>query len=246
MKKLICILLATVFILSLCACSFNFKDDPSPVHHGTFDAKIVDIRENSLLVIPWDAEGGVSEDAGLYFATPDSLEGLDVGDSVTIAYSGEIFETYPAQLGGVKSIEVTGHPGDLAGLFVDVFLSLWEAEPELNDGVELLAFDLSQCSNLSAAEKAAVMYLLGMELGIPDQISGTQDELIEDGYIDKESQYLENGVIFSVYKTAFEDGSFTFSASKWRGVHDAVGYNGCSAEYDGSEWRWTQGDSWAA
>lgn len=59
---------------------------------------------------------------------------------------------------------------------------LWETDPGLNSGAELLAFDWTGCTGLTEREQEGVMETLGAELGL-DTRRGTLEELAEEGLI---------------------------------------------------------------
>ena len=235
MKKMLFLLLAAAIILSLNSC-LRFKDDEMPTFSGSFTGKVTDISGNSLLLVPWSTEGDKVAENGLYIAFTDSADEISAGSIVNVGYSGLTLETYPAQLAGVKIVEVVGRSDNITGLYVKLFSDLWDEDTSLNDGVAMLAFDLSHCSNLTEGEKSAVMYLCGLKLGVNDVFAGTLEELIQNGLVDRDRLYFETGVLFTVEDTIFEEGSFSFSAEKWRGDLKSSSYNGCRAQLVDSEW----------
>ena len=100
----------------------------------------------------------------------------------------------------------------------------------------LARVDLSGFTGLTEGEKAAVAYAFGMEHDILP-VMGTWEELAEQGYIDRENLYWEDGCLFSI---TGETGKF--DAQKWRSGLGAYFFLDCTAsmEQDGT-WTYTVG-----
>ena len=123
-----------------------------------------------------------------------------------------------------------------AALCVQVLADLWEVDAGLNEDITQLGVDLSGFTGLTEGEKAAVAYAFGMEHDILP-VMGTWEELAEQGYIDRENLYWEDGCLFSI---TGETGKF--DAQKWRSGLGAYFFLDCTAsmEQDGT-WTYTVG-----
>ena len=100
MKKWIIGLMAIIMCISLVACA-NQEEDTQPKSDQYFDAEVVEIQEDSLLVspiggkdIPSSTEVVVSTE--IQGTTP--LPNMEVGTDIRIMYGGEIKESEPAQI----------------------------------------------------------------------------------------------------------------------------------------------------
>ena len=106
MKTWITWLMAIVMCIGLVACA-NQKEDTQPNSDQYFDAEVVEIQENSLLVRP--IEGQVAPFAKevivsteVYSTNP--VPDVEVGTNIRIMYGGEIVASEPAQLETVFAI----------------------------------------------------------------------------------------------------------------------------------------------
>ena len=162
---------------------------------------------------------------------------LKDGMTVEINWRGDILETYPAQWSNVILVEIKDGTDDLCGLYLQVLEDLWSVDPGLNTGITELGVDLSGLTDLSESEKAAVAWRFGELHGL-SPIQGTFEELCEQGYIDRENLYWEDGCLFSLTGSA-EGG---FDAEKWRSGLGAYFFCDCSARMakDGI-WSYTVG-----
>jgi hypothetical protein len=149
-------------------------------------------------------------------------------------------ESYPAQLGTPIYIKIIEQGDDLIGFYQGVFNDLWKVDDALNADVNLLAFDLSKVTNLTDSEKSALVYLLSTAHGL-EGITGTFDELSEQGYIDRENLYFERGILFDFELSDITDKSFTFDASKWRSGTGAYYFHNCKAIQTDKGWSYTVG-----
>ena len=157
---------------------------------------------------------------------------------VEILYDGMILETWPAQFANVLAVRPAegAAADDRCGLCLQVLADLWEVDAGLNEDITQLGVDLSGFTGLTEGEKAAVAYAFGMEHDILP-VMGTWEELAEQGYIDRENLYWEDGCLFSI---TGETGKF--DAQKWRSGLGAYFFLDCTAsmEQDGT-WTYTVG-----
>lgn len=173
-----------------------------------------------------------------------STEGLSLdrpvenGELINVYYE-IVLETYPAQFGGVTAVEHTRtERDDRCGLYLQVLEDLWEVDPGLNTELEELGVDFSGLTDLTESEKAALAWVFGNAHGLIP-ITGTWDELVEQGYIDGENLVWNgSGCLFSLTGSA-EEG---FTAEKWASGLGIYIFSNCTAQQnaDGT-WSYTVG-----
>ena len=170
--------------------------------------------------------------------TKDLADGM----TVEVEHSGTVLESYPAQFGQVFSLRAqtpaNGGYTDLCGLWLKVLDDLWSTDPGLNETegggtVPYVGVDLSSApGGLTEVEKAAVAWQFGRLHGA-QALTGTFDELAEQGYIDRDQLFWEDGVLFSVTAdgrdetTCYSLPTLSFDAQKWRGGDGAYFFSDC-------------------
>lgn len=133
---------------------------------------------------------------------------------------------------------------DVCELYLEVLEDLWNVDPGLNDGISQIGIDLSELSHLTELKKETVMHEFASKHNLPF-IAGTWEELCEQGYIDKDNLYWEDGLFFSI-KTN-EDGDSdpehtAFDAQKWRSGLGAYFFGQCTAQKNADgKWSYTVG-----
>ena len=198
--------------------------------------RIVDGAENGALMLA-EGEDGPYDGTGIYaFAvgdTPVWIDGeektaadLTDGMLVTVTWNGMVAESYPGQLGTVYALSAdSGDTDDRCGLYLQVLEDLWETDPGLNTGLEELAVDFSGLTDLTESEKAALAWEFGNAHGLMP-ITGTWEELVEQGHIDGENLVWNgSGCLFTLTGSA-EEG---FQAEKWASGLGAYFFTGCTA-----------------
>lgn len=177
-----------------------------------------------------------------------SAENLTDGMTVEVTFSGNIAETFPAQLGEVTALDArTPNQGgytDLCGLYLQVLNDLWKTDAGLNSDITIAGVDLSTApGELTPAEKAAIIWRFGEEHGVAT-VTGTFDELAAQGYVDKEHLQWEDGCLFSITENHSHDAeqfslpTLHFDAEKWRSGTGAYYFMDCSC-------LWTENGSWS-
>ena len=197
------------------------------------------------------------EDVTLEGVSEEEMALLDwapvAGALVEITWDGTVLESYPAQFGAVDSVRILEDGfNDLCRLYLDVLNDLWEVDPGLNDGITELGVDLSETS-LPESERSAVAYAFGMDHGLMP-VEGTYQELVDQGYIDGEELFWENGCVFSIRETQDKDplvfslpafgpgeempdyNSVRFDAEKWRSGTGAYFFSDCTAVSADGRW----------
>lgn len=180
--------------------------DELPAQSVSITCLLVDGAENGTLLLaqadgsPGDVYTLDATDGAVVMPDGSSASWSELRDGMTVhlQYSGDILETFPAQLSGVSVIRVAGDEADdICGLYLQVLEDLWTVDPGLNSNITQLGVDLSGLTNLSGAAKSAVAWRFGELHGVP-VVEGSFEELCEQGYIDREALCWEDGILFSI------------------------------------------------
>ena len=255
MKRLFAGAVALALLLSLFGCSAKKPKKPEatpavrPV--SVLNATVADISDNLLLLAGTDEGAGTGD---LYTAAADAeIIGLDgkaaqaqalkAGMSVAVEYDGDISGNTEARKIPAKKITVLNEGNDLIGFYFGVLKETLEADDALNADIETIAFDFSELGNLRESEKTALMYLLSKDAGLP-YISGTYEQLGEQGLIDTKNLCFPTGVLLKISTREETADSFSFDISKWRGGLGAIGTNDCKATLETGAWSYEPGGSW--
>lgn len=161
------------------------------------------------------------------------------GMEVSVSFDGNILETYPARFSGVTALSAETPPGggytDLCGFYLKVLDDLWNTDSGLNEGISVAGLDLSNApGDLEESEIQAVAWRFG-ELHSVSVVTGTFEELAEQGYIDEKNLCWEDGCLFSIAKhevSGIESYSLPvlrFDAEKWCSGTGAYFFNDCTA-----------------
>lgn len=202
---------------------------------------VIDVSDGSLLL------AGEGDYDGLYRLSldgvpvePGGVETLCVGKRAEVTFGGTVAECFPGIPGGVTRVRAVD--GDLSPfvLYRQVLFDLMETDDGLNGGARYLGVDLSGATNLTGGEKLALQYLLEQRYGL-SVLPGTFDELCEQGYIDRDALYWEDGVLLRV--ALVEDGTdtFRFDAEKWRSGLGAIYWTDCTAARGADGWTYEVG-----
>lgn len=266
MRRLSAIVLALSFILFLAACSSIPGTDESqssentgttepvntakpagsqpPKADAVLAGKIIQLNDKSFLLAGASASDlyTVSGTPAVYDIDNKTADtsALKAGQNVEVGYSGAIMESYPAQLGNPVYVRITGQGDDMVGFYKTVLNDLWNVDNGLNSDIGIIAFDLSKVTNLNDAEKSALVYAVSTSYGLQG-ISGTFDELSEQGYIDKDKLYFKSGLLFEFKLTDVTEDSFTFDVKKWRSGDGAYYFIDCKAVRNEAGWSYTIG-----
>ena len=90
-------------------------------------------------------------------------------------------------------------------------------------------------TSLTPSEQDALAWRFA-ELKGKQLVQGTWEELAEQGFIDKENLYWENGCLLSIHEEGFltdeekDPNKITFRAEKWRSGLGAIMFTDCTAE----------------
>lgn len=238
--------LACAMLAGCAVASGGPADTPPPVPptapqaQAVLRGKVIRREAGRLLVAETEGTGGVYalSEAAL---TPQGGE-PDPGTLVEIGYDGTTQETFPLGIPNPAYLRVTGRESDLTGLYMQVFLELYARDEGLNDGISLLAVDLTEAGSLSEAEKTALLYLLQNGTGVEAR-PATFDGLVAEGLIVEEDGFyrFEKGLLLSLAVTEQGENSLAFTAEKWRSSLGAYFFTDCAAEREGLAWSYTIG-----
>lgn len=244
MKKWCLFLSAYALVCALAGCGGEMAagaGSETKPPEGTAAVSSVRVEEETVLrgrVIDGAPEGenvllaGGEEDPGIYVLTFPEGARAENGDLVEISFSGEMTDSFPAQLGGITAVEVVpGGLDDLCVLYLQVLEDLWETDSGLNDGISMIGMDLSATS-LTVSEQQAVGWLFAQRHGV-ELVEGTWQELCDQGYIDGENLWWEDGCHFSITESPLE-GTYSlqplaFDAQKWRSGLGAYYFCDCTS-----------------
>ena len=230
MKKW-CLFLGVYFALCLLAACGAMKtgepEDPAreePPAEDAISCRVISCQDGQLLL------AGTGEDGSIY--TLSWEEAILPGALVDVTYDGSILETWPAQFSGVTAVKTArGGFDDRCALYLRALEDLWEVDSGLNGDLTYIGMDLSETS-LSGGERAAVAWAFAGKHG-GELVTGTWKELADQGYIDGENLYWEDGLFFSIKEEtvfgAYDQQTLAFDAEKWRGGLGAYYFSDCTA-----------------
>ena len=188
--------------------------------------RLVDVDGSSLTAVPEDGEM-------LTFATPQAwaftgdisrdIQELRPGMTVRVGYDGYVMETWPGQITADYLI-VEEYDGGLMEAYRDILEEALDPDSALNADVDYFGFDLASAPQLSVPEAEALGWLFASAHGM-EAVYGTIEELGEQGYIDMENLYWEDGVHFTlqlVEGAKSSDTEFSLECVKWRSGLGAV------------------------
>lgn len=245
MKKTLIVQIAMItLILSFTACTIHDGSAQIPSTEAVLAGKIAGMYDNTFLVAgtgPADLYI-VSMELDIYGKDNKAADtaALRAGQKIEIGYNGGIMESYPAQLGEPVYIKIIRQDDDLVGFYQSVLNDLWKKDKGLNPETGMLAFDMSQIKNMNEGEKSALVYTMSEAFGLTG-MTGTFDELSEQGYINREQLYFENGILIRFELSDVTEDSFTFDVSKWRSGTGAYFFQDCKAVNSGGVWSYTVG-----
>lgn len=169
-------------------------------------------------------------------ADPDQLQN---GMLVTIVTNGCVETIWPALFGEVYAIEAESKGrDDRCGLVLGAFEELWQYDSALNEDVNILGIDIDEALLPSGNERMAVAWVFSCRHGTGAEfVTGTWQQLADEGYIDGENLYWEDGVLFSINSIEGKeqtDEKLFFEVHKWRSGLGAVFFTECTATMDRS------------
>ena len=238
--------------------------DAAEKNSGYKTLKIIDGAESGNLILAGKETNFVySLDANmidiLVNGNNADLKDLEDGMPLDIYYEGN-FDNVPQKHGEPIDItsfckSVNGHtigiqenPGgslyDLSGLYLKVLEDLWEIDAGLNGDIKYISIDLSEApGELTEGEKAAISYIF-TKAHNAECLQLSFEELREQGYIEKDELYWEDGLLFSITDSMKAEEHYNglrvikFDAQKWRSGTGAYYFGDCTAS-------WPQNGTWS-
>ena len=216
---------------------------PACENTAAVPCRIVDgADEGTLLLAAQDSKWDrlfrltVGEDTYITIDNKEAAAGeLRDGMLVSVVFGGDVMESYPALFGGVIAVNaVTAGLDDRCGLALQVLDDLWAEDTGLNSGAVCFGFDIDEALIPQQAEREAVAWRFA-ELHGAEPLLGTWQQLADEGYIDADDLYWEDGIFFSITAAegkAQKDDRLYFNAEKWRSGLGAFFYVDCTARRD--------------
>ncbi len=263
-KYLILCLILCVAILSGCHDAKTDVNGPTESQASYLDEnykhktlKIIDGAESGSLILAGTESSSVyTLDARsidiLIDGNRAELKDLEDGMPLDVYYEGDFYNV-PQKKGTPIDITsfckiVIGHtigteknPGgtcyDLSGLYLKVLEDLWETDAGLNGDIKYISIDLSKApGELPEGEKSAISYIFAKAHG-KRCLELTFEELREQGYIEKDELYWEDGLLFSIKDSQKAEEQYfglrviKFDAEKWRSGLGAYFFTDCTASW---------------
>ena len=224
-----------------------------------------DIAEEDIIIIPW--QNPVSSYLGEFWISQENEDPVTAEKRRQEYIDGLRQMLFGAGQNGEYDLSNSTDGGvegpgsdtknirtDVCALYLKVLEDLWNVDSGLNDGISQIGIDLSELSHLTEAEKETVMHEFASKHNLP-YIVGTWKELCEQGYIDQENLYWEDGLFFSIKTNedavwnlpATKDGDSApelteFDAQKWRSGLGAYYFGQCTAQKNADgKWSYTVG-----
>ncbi len=172
------------------------------------------------------------------------LNEIQIGDVINITYNGIILESYPAQITAdyINILE--------SNLLIDGYATIiddiYNLDSGLNSGINIIALDLTEITNLSETDKEILLMKLYGMYGLEVKES-TFDQLAEEGLINKEELYFPTGIIITISNSEYKEDIETlrYDIRKWRSGLGAIGYKG-NAKFDGEKWIISSENMWVS
>lgn len=235
--------------------------DPACPEETTILCRIADgAEEGSLLLAAQSGEGELLYRLTVGEGVAVTLDGepaapadLRDGMLVNIQFSGEVLESYPAQLTEVSALHaLTDGQDDRCGLALQIFEDLWAEDSGLNSGpgdspdggLTYFGIEIDPALLPEPAERAAAAWRFAELHGV-QPLTGSWQQLADEGYIDAEALYWEDGLFFSLTPTegsAQREDALFFTAEKWRSGLGAIFFTDCAAARDAAgRWQYETG-----
>lgn len=236
--------------LWLSACAV-LPDAGDPEAESTLDARIVQISERSLLVAATDADASAGDlysvvsDTSIIDASNTTIaqSSLKVGQIIRIGFDGIVQESFPMGISSPQYIKILQDGDNLLAMYQEIFHEIYATDDALNDSIDILAFDLTEVTNLNEAEKSAIAYLISNQYHLTP-VLGTLDQLSDMGYINKEDLYFENGILLTIALTSTSNDRFSFIVTKWRSGLGAIGFDTSTATKRNGIWTFELKGAW--
>ncbi len=180
------------------------------------------------------------KDGGLYQMDTEGVdiqEELQPGMAVDIVYSGILMRNIPATLPQVESVTVVNDREDPYGFYRTVLQTIWDTKPELNEGIELVALDLSDAENINEDQKYVLEYVM-RGIAQCDVRLASDDQLEREGILDDERDQFSGvkGMLISIDDEKRRENQILFDAEKWISDRAEAEWDDQTARYENGTW----------
>ena len=250
------LLLLCILFLSASEQKLNGYFQGEEEDENTITGKIIEVRDTSILLLhEGDVNEGLMEaeikNVKIYSQNKQEIKADTLKPGMYIRLSiqegSTVMERYPLLISGAQEIHVLEQGNDYIGLYLDIIEEIYGRDSALNDGMRVMALDLTQVRNLSDSEKEAIRYLLEPLLETwqkdsigspgtvkcpnPNVILVAEEDLMEQGLLSEDGSYFPEGILIKIRTVRNRKNSFTFSAKKWSSGLGANGYDDCKASF---------------
>lgn len=245
-------LILFIMVSSLIGCNKNGNTKDENIDYEVFMAEVISSEEGLLVTPDKDSIESSSSDrisiaTGAAEIIDEQGNVIDIGmlkpaDRIKVSYNGLIAESYPAQITADK-IELIGHNYIIDG-FLALIDDIYQEDSGLNGNITMIAFDTSEWTILSNIETEIILALAKEKYEL-EVVVGTFDELAEQGFIDKDNLYFEDGILMTIKDIEINNDmdKIECSIEKWRSGLGAIGWN-AKAKLDKDTWEITRSGMW--
>ncbi|NLP16527.1 MAG: DUF3221 domain-containing protein [Clostridiales bacterium] len=244
MRKIVFIILLFIITGSgFIGCSRDAHTDDD-AYNKVFEAEVI-VSDDALLITPDKDTFEYSSSDRISVALRDddgTVDSLKPGDRIKVTYNGIIAESYPAQITADK-IELIGRNYIIDG-FIALIDDIYQEDTALNDSIAMIAFDTTEWTMFSEIEKEIILAIAGEKYGL-EILVGTFEELAEQGLIDKDNLYFENGILIEIKDIEINENKNNIECSikKWRSGIGAIGWD-AKAKLNKTTWKITRDGMW--
>ncbi len=200
----------------------------------TMEIKICTVSGNNVQGVGLTESYGEAYD---FSCAPEQLKGADAllpGMVVKVGFDGTVLETWPAQI-RAETVTVKDQQPDYYSLYLHILKDIYGEDPGLNDAEHYFGFDFTGIEKLSEEEKMLLAWNFSSEYGV-EPLHGTLQELMDQGYIDEEGLYWEDGLHFKIEEKECKDNTVSYSVQKWKSGLGAVGYENTASLDKNGKW----------
>lgn len=198
------------------------------------DGKILVLADAAGGLYQMDTEGVSLQDEQ---GSPITIEDLKTGQAAELLYNGITMRNYPATIPAVTSFTLVQDKRDPYEVYRNILKTIWENNTELNEGIELVALDLTETENMTKDQWGVISYYMRQLCQCEVRLA-TEDELEADGIIDRERDQFTDikGMLISLDDEREQGNIIEFEAEKWISDQQEAEYDNGSARYENGSW----------